>query len=233
MSQSRDKNTKITTIIPALNEEESIGKVIGELPSLITEIIVCDNGSIDRTAKIAQEAGARVVREDEKGYGAACLRAISEVSPDTDILLFVDADYSDYPTEATMLLEPIMSGEADMVIGSRMATLGQHHALPPVAAFGNWLTSHLIRLLWGVKFTDIGPFRAIRFSSYQKLKMRDPDFGWTTEMQVKAVKIGLKTLEVPVSYRKRIGQSKISGTVMGSIRAGVKFLWIIFREWVR
>lgn len=227
------RKQKITTIIPALNEEASIGKVIEELPSLVTEIIVCDNGSTDRTAEIAQEAGAKVVREAEKGYGAACLRAISEVSSDTDILLFVDADYSDYPAEARMLLEPIISGEADMVIGSRMATLDKHHALPPVAAFGNWLTSHLIRLLWGAKFTDIGPFRAIRFSAYQKLQMRDRNFGWTTEMQVKAVKLGLKTLEVPVSYRQRIGRSKISGTVIGSVRAGIKFLWIIFREWVR
>lgn len=228
-----ETTVKVTTIIPALNEEASIGKVIRELPSLISEIIVCDNGSTDRTAEMARKAGAKVVREDAQGYGAACLRAISEVAPDTDILLFVDADYSDYPEEATMLIEPIMHGEADMVIGSRMATLGQHHALPPVAAFGNWLTSRLIRLLWGAKFTDIGPFRAIRFSAYQKLNMRDRNFGWTTEMQVKAVKRGLRTLEIPVSYRRRIGQSKISGTVIGSVKAGVKFMWIIFREWVR
>ncbi|MEE8575657.1 MAG: glycosyltransferase family 2 protein [candidate division Zixibacteria bacterium] len=221
---------KITAIIPALNEEESIGKVLAELPSSIHNVIVCDNASTDGTARIARAAGATVVYEPERGYGAACLKAIQSVSGDTDILLFVDADYSDYPAEASKLLEPIINGEADLVIGSRMMTYSDHHALPPVAAFGNWLTSTLIRYIWGASFTDIGPFRAIRFSSYRALNMRDRNFGWTTEMQVRAVKQRLRCIERPVSYRKRIGKSKISGTISGSIRAGAKFLWIISRE---
>lgn len=223
-------NSRVVAIIPALNEEQSIRKVLVDLPVSIHQVIVCDNGSTDRTAEFARSNGARVVFEEEKGYGSACLRAISEVPDDTDILLFVDADYSDFPEEADLLLNPIREDRADLVVGSRMLTLKEHHALPPAAVFGNWLTSRLIRLLWGVTFTDIGPFRAIRYDSYKKLAMRDRNFGWTVEMQVKAVKRGLRCLEVPISYRPRIGQSKISGTLVGSVRAGAKFLWIVFRE---
>jgi glycosyltransferase involved in cell wall biosynthesis len=221
---------KITTIIPALNEAQSIGLVLADLPSFIDCVIVCDNGSSDRTVEIAKSAGAVVVHEAQKGYGAACLRAIEAVDDDTDILLFIDGDYSDYPAEAEQILQPIVDNRFDMVVGSRMLTRSEHHALPPAAAFGNWLTSNLIRLFWGVRFTDIGPFRAIRFGAYQSLGMADRNFGWTTEMQVKAVKLGLKCCEVPVSYRPRIGKSKISGTISGSVRAGIKFLWIILRE---
>jgi len=224
---------KITAIIPALNEEQSLGLVLKELPDFVDRVIVCDNGSSDRTAEVARAGGATVVYEPEKGYGAACLKAIEEADEDTDILLFIDADYSDYPHEAEEIIRPIVEAGKDMVIGSRMLTLKDHGALPPVAAFGNWLTSTLIRLLWKVRFTDMGPFRAIRFSSYRSLDMRDRNFGWTTEMQVKAVKRGLKCCEVPVSYRPRIGQSKVSGTIYGSFRAGTKFLWIIFREAIR
>ncbi len=219
----------ITVIIPALNEEESIGKVIADLPDGIDAIIVGDNGSTDRTADVARRAGAVVVTETEKGYGAACLKAVSAVSK-TDILLFIDGDYSDFPAEAVDLIGPIVKDGLDMVIGSRMQTYRSHKAIPPAAAFGNWLTTGLISLIWGVKFTDVGPFRAIRYDAYLKLGMKDRNFGWTTEMQVKAVKAKMKCIEVPVSYRARIGQSKISGTIIGSIRAGYKFLWIILRE---
>jgi glycosyltransferase involved in cell wall biosynthesis len=221
---------KISTIIPALNEEKSLPKVIRDLPSFIDEIIVCDNGSIDNTSKVATEAGARAVTEPEKGYGAACLKAIEAVDTDTDIILFIDADYSDYPAEAKSIISPIVEDGYDMVIGSRMLTRNEHNAIPPVAAFGNWLTSHLIKIIWKQKFTDIGPFRAIKFDAYKSLDMQDRNFGWTVEMQVKAVKQGLKCLEIPVSYRKRIGTSKVSGTISGSFKAGVKFLWIILRE---
>jgi glycosyltransferase involved in cell wall biosynthesis len=224
---------KITVIIPALNEEKSIGQVIHDLPASIDRIIVCDNGSTDQTTDIASATGATVVFESERGYGAACLKAIESVNADTDILLFIDGDYSDYPEEAEKILIPIIEGGYDMVIGSRMITYDQHKALPPVSAFGNWLTGRLIKLFWGIRFTDIGPFRGIRYEAYKSLGMRDRNFGWTTEMQVKAVKAGLKCLEVPVSYRQRIGTSKVSGTIKGSIRAGIKFLWIIAREVIR
>ncbi len=220
----------VTAIIPALNEEKSLPLVLRDLPADIDRVIVCDNGSTDDTAAVARAGGAIVVHESERGYGAACLKAVASADGDTDILLFIDADYSDYPEEAAQILLPIVKQEYDMVIGSRMLTLQAHHALPPVAAFGNWLTSGLIRLIWGQRFSDIGPFRAIRYHAYQSLDMKDRDFGWTTEMQVKAIKHGLKCCEVPVSYRARIGKSKISGTLVGSFRAGVKFLWIILRE---
>ncbi|MCK5125601.1 MAG: glycosyltransferase [candidate division Zixibacteria bacterium] len=224
---------KISVIIPALNEAQSIAKVIADLPPIVDKIIVCDNGSVDGTPDIARQAGATVVHQPERGYGAACLKAITAVDADTGILLYIDGDYSDYPEEATLILGPIIDGNYDLVIGSRMLTYTDHHALLPAAAFGNWLTSRLIKLIWGVKFTDIGPFRAIRYQSYQDLGMKDRNFGWTVEMQVKAVKAGLRCLEVPVSYRPRIGVSKVSGTIVGSIRAGVKFLWIIAREAIK
>lgn len=221
---------KIVAVIPVLNEEASIGLVLRDLPDFIDRVIVCDNGSTDKTAAVAQSGGALVVEENERGYGAACLKAIESVDVDTDVLLFIDGDYSDYPEEAEQIVLPIIQDGYDMVIGSRMLTLKSHGAIPPVAAFGNWLTTGLIRLIWKESFTDIGPFRAIKYAAYNKLGMKDRNFGWTTEMQVKAVKAGLLCIEVPVSYRARIGKSKVSGTISGSIRAGIKFLWIIFRE---
>ncbi len=220
----------ITAIIPALNEEKSIGLVLDDLLPYVDQIVVCDNGSVDETTRVAREHGANVVSEPVRGYGAACLKAVSSVDLNTDILLFLDADYSDFPEEAPSLLRPIIDGKSDLVIGSRMRTRGEHNALTPVAAFGNWLSTSLILILWGYRFTDLGPFRAISFDAYKSLSMRDTNFGWTVEMQVKAAKKNLRCMEVPVSYRPRIGVSKVSGTISGSVKAGIKILWIIFRE---
>jgi glycosyltransferase involved in cell wall biosynthesis len=221
---------KITAIIPALNEEGSVGLVLDDLMPYVDRAIVCDNGSSDETAHVAREHRAKVVTETKKGYGAACLRAVSYVENDTDILLFLDADYSDFPQDAPSILRPVAVGECDLVIGSRMLTRRKHNALTPVAAFGNWLSTNIIRLLWGKRFTDLGPFRAISFDAYKSLCMRDPNFGWTVEMQVKAAKRKLRCREVPVSYRPRIGISKVSGTISGSVKAGVKILCIMFKE---
>lgn len=218
----------ISVIIPAFNEERAIGKVLDEIPSSIAEIIVVDNGSTDGTAAVAQARGATVVREPIKGYGRACLRGIAALQ-DPDIVVFLDGDYSDFPGEMPSLYEPIAAGHADLVIGSRVLGERERGALLPQARFGNWLATRLIRWLFGVSFTDLGPFRAIGCGALRRLNMRDCDFGWTVEMQVKAARIGLRCAEVPVRYRKRIGTSKISGTVSGSLRAGHKILWTIFR----
>lgn len=226
-------NLKIATIIPALNEELSIGKVLKDLPPYIDRVIVCDNGSGDNTAGVARSHGAEVVREAEKGYGAACLRAIKELDDSTDILLFIDADYSDFPAEADRLIEPIAKGDFDLVIGSRMLSPDSRRALPPVARFGNWLATTLIRLIWGENFTDLGPFRAVRYTSFRSLRMCDRNFGWTVELQIKAARAGLRATERAVSYRPRIGQSKVSGTFVGSFKAGTKILYLIAREFFR
>lgn len=223
----------MTAIIPALNEEEAITRVIADLPDYIDHVIVADNGSSDNTAQMAKFAGATVVHENRRGYGAACLRGIEELDEKTDIILFIDGDYSDFPEESNLLLDPIISGEAEMVIGSRMIRAESRDSLTPVAAFGNRLSTNLIRLFWGCQFSDLGPFRAITRIAYQRLGMSDRDFGWTVEMQVRAAKLKIPSTEVAVSYRKRIGQSKISGTVIGSIRAGSKILYIIGRELFR
>lgn len=220
----------ISAIIPALNEERSIALVLADLPDEIDEIIVCDNGSVDQTAAVARNAGARVVSETERGYGAACLKAAQALNPKTDLILYLDADYSDYPEQALTLLDPLVNGEADLVIGSRMLDSESRAALTPVARFGNWLATTLMRRLWRTDFSDLGPFRAIRYDSYRALNMRDRDFGWTVEMQIRAAKLRLRSTEIAVSYRERIGSSKISGTIKGSIRAGTKILYLIFRE---
>lgn len=223
----------MTAIIPALNEEEAITRVIADLPDYIDLVIVADNGSSDSTAQRAKLAGATVVHENRRGYGAACLRGIEELDEKTDIILFIDGDYSDFPEESNLLLDPIISGEAEMVIGSRMIRAESRDSLTPVAAFGNRLSTNLIRLFWGCQFSDLGPFRAITKIAYQRLGMSDRDFGWTVEMQIRAAKLKIPSTEVAVSYRKRIGQSKISGTVIGSVRAGSKILYIIGRELLR
>jgi glycosyltransferase involved in cell wall biosynthesis len=219
---------RMSVIIPALNEAASIGLVVRDIPpGLAAEIIVVDNGSTDGTADIARLAGARVVHELNRGYGAACLAGIAAaVHP--DIIAFLDGDYSDYPEEIGLLVEPIINGEADLVIGSRMAGANARCVLPPQAYWGNRLATFLLRLLYGFRFTDLGPFRAIRAQSLKALNMCDKNFGWTIEMQIKAVRQGLRIQEMPVRYRNRIGSSKISGTVSGAIGAGLKILYTIF-----
>ena len=218
----------IAVIIPALNEEQAIGNVLREIPAGVQQIIVVDNGSSDGTAQVARSMGALVVEEPRRGYGQACLAGIAQLA-DPDIVVFLDGDYSDYPEELTDLVEPIRSAEADVVIGSRTLGKRERGALLPQARLGNWLSTGLIRLLFGVSFTDLGPFRALRAEVLQRLKMQDRDFGWTVEMQVKAARLGLRSVEVPVRYRRRIGTSKITGTLTGTVRAGYKILWTIFR----
>jgi glycosyltransferase involved in cell wall biosynthesis len=196
-------------------------------------VIVGDNGSADRTRELARARGAEVVEEPERGYGAACLRALAELDDSTDVIVFLDADYSDYPEEMRLLLEPISYDNMDVVIGSRMQNAKSRTVLTPVARFGNRLSTRLIRWFWGYCFTDLGPFRAVTMQAYKQLKMADRDFGWTVEMQIKAARMKLNAVEVPVSYRPRIGTSKISGTVTGSFRAGCKILYLIARELFR
>lgn len=219
----------IVVIIPAYNEEKSLPKVLADIPDFVDEIIVANNGSTDNTVEAAKKAGARVVNENEKGYGAACLKAIQYMQKkDFFIVVFLDGDYSDYPQEMNMLVEPIIKEDYDLVIGSRMIGKREKGALLPQAILGNWLASFLIKLFWNYKFTDLGPFRAIKYSSLLKLNMQDRNFGWTVEMQIKAAKQKLKSIEVPVSYRKRIGRSKVTGTMKGSIKASIKILYLIF-----
>lgn len=225
---------KIVVIIPAFNEEQSLPKVIYEIPDFVDEIIVVNNGSTDNTAEIAKKVGATVVTENERGYGAACLKAIDYIKNKSyDIIVFLDGDYSDYPEEMNLVVEPIIKKNFDLVIGSRMLGKREKGAMLPQAMFGNWLATFLIKLFWNYKFTDLGPFRAIKFDSLLKLNMADRNFGWTVEMQIKAAKQKMKTTEVPVSYRKRIGKSKVTGTVKGTVKASIKILYLIFVSLIR
>jgi rSAM/selenodomain-associated transferase 2/rSAM/selenodomain-associated transferase 1 len=223
------KNCHVTVIIPALNEESSIGKLIPEIPSWVDRIIVADNGSVDRTAEIAVLSGAEVVRSPERGYGSACLAAMA-VMPGTDIVVFLDADYSDDPSDMHGLVEPIIENRSDVIIGSRVLGNIEPGSLTPQQRWGNWIATQLILLFWNVRFTDLGPFRAVRYHTLMQLGMTDSNFGWTVELQVKAARGRVRCIEVPVRYRKRIGVSKISGTVRGVLAAGSKILWTIFRE---
>ena len=223
-------NPKISVIIPALNEEESIGQVLNDIPGeIVEEVIVVDNGSSDNTVTVSKGLGANVILEPLKGYGAACLKGISILKQDTDIVVFLDADYSDYPQDLHTVVKPIIDDDAEMVIGSRMLGVRKKGALLPQAIFGNKLATFLIRLFWGFKYTDLGPFRAIKYRDLIALNMIDKNFGWTVEMQIKALKKGLRIAEVPVRYRKRIGKSKITGTFSGTVRAGVKIIYTIFK----
>jgi len=223
-------NPKISVIIPALNEEESIGQVLNDIPGeIVEEVIVVDNGSSDDTVTVSKGLGANVILEPLKGYGAACLKGISILKQDTDIVVFLDADYSDYPQDLHTVVKPIINDNADMVIGSRMSGEREKGALLPQAIFGNKLATFLIRLFWGFKYTDLGPFRAIKYRDLLALNMTDKNFGWTVEMQIKALKKRLRIVEVPVRYRKRIGKSKITGTFSGTVRAGVKIIYTIFK----
>ncbi len=223
----------VGVIIPAFNEEQSIGLVIDAIPkSAVQTIVVCNNGSTDGTAEAARKAGAVVVDEPRKGYGNACLAGIAylkSMAAPPDIAVFLDGDFSDFPEELPALIRPIVEEGADMVIGSRLLGEREEGALLPHQAFGNWLAVTLLRWLYGYRFTDLGPFRAIRFEQLQALRMQDRNFGWTVEMQVKAAKKGLKCVEVPVRYRKRIGASKVSGTIRGSVLAGYKIIFTILK----
>lgn len=220
---------KIVVIIPAINEEESISYVLNDVPSFVDEIIVVDNGSVDNTIKAAKESGATVLTENERGYGAACLKGIDYIKNKSyDIVVFLDGDYSDHPEEMNLIIQPIIKDDYDMVIGSRMRGNREKGAMLPQALFGNWLSTFLIKLFWKYKFTDLGPFRAIKYDSLLKLNMVDRNFGWTVEMQIKAAKQKLKCTEVPVSYRKRIGTSKVTGTLSGTVKASYKILYLIF-----
>ena len=221
----------VSVIIPVLNEENAIAKVIADIPKTghngeitVQEIIVVDNGCTDNTAAIAKRNGARVVTEPRRGYGYACLAGIAALATaPPDIVVFLDGDYSDYPTDLLRLLHPIREGKAALVIGAR--TQGDaKEALLPQARFGNWLACFLIHRFFGVRYTDLGPFRAIRYSELLTLNMQDKTFGWTVEMQLKAAKHGIPVCEVPVRYRKRIGTSKITGTFAGTLKAGYKIL---------
>jgi glycosyltransferase involved in cell wall biosynthesis len=223
------KGWRTGVVIPALDEEKAIAHVIADIPDWVDEIIVADNGSCDRTAEIAEHAGARVVHESERGYGAACQAGIRALKG-ADIVVFRDGDYSDHPGEMVALVDPIAESRADFVVGSRLTGDAARGALTPQQRFGNWLACLLIRRLWGVVYTDLGPFRAIRRDALAGLNMTDRTYGWTVEMQIKVAKAGLKYLEVPVSYRPRIGTSKISGTLRGSLRAGSSILGLIARS---
>ena len=223
----------IDIIVPAYNEEESIAMVIRDIPNKwIRNIIVCDNGSTENTAEVAKNSGAITIYQGLKGYGNACLKGmeyIENLEQSPDIIVFLDGDYSDHPDELELLIKPIIEQDFDMVIGSRALGKLEKGAMQPQQIFGNWLATNLIRLIYGYHFTDLGPFRAIKYSKLIDIEMEDKDFGWTVEMQVKAAKRKLKCIEVPVKYRKRIGVSKVSGTLKGTILAGHKILWTIFK----
>jgi glycosyltransferase involved in cell wall biosynthesis len=220
-------------IIPVYNEVDSVGLVLADLPwDRLREVVVVDNGSTDRSAEVARGAGATVVSEPRRGYGRACLAGIAALRsrPEPpEVVVFLDADYSDHPDELPRVVTPIAAGRADLVVGARRAELREPGALLPQARFGNWLASRLIRALHGLPVSDLGPFRAIRWPALLALRMADTDFGWTVEMQVKAARAGLAYREVPVSYRRRVGRSKISGTLSGTLRAGWKIIFTIAR----
>lgn len=227
--------SRIDVVIPAYNEQGSVGQVIRALPKeWVRRIVVADNNSADGTAAVARQAGAVVVSAPVQGYGSACLAALAHiaglpVAEQPEIVVFVDADFSDHPQQLPLLVEPILNDQADMVIGSRMLKAQPKGALLPQAIFGNKLACFLMWLIWRARYTDLGPFRSIRWSSLQSLDMCDPNYGWTVEMQIKAARANLRTTEVAVDYRPRVGVSKITGTLSGTLRAGYKILWTIFK----
>ena len=222
----------IKVIIPAFNEADSIAKVINDIPSVVNEIIVVNNNSTDATASVAKKAGATVLNEINKGYGYACLKGMDYIANQKDkpdIIVFLDGDYSDYPEELVKIVAPITEKNIDFVVGARVKTLREKGSMTVPQIFGNWLATNLMRIFYGAKFTDLGPFRAIKYSKLLEINMIDKTYGWTVEMQLKALKHKLSYTEVPVNYRNRIGVSKVSGTIKGSIFAGVKILSWIFK----
>ena len=223
----------IRVIIPAFNEQNAVGLVIDEIPKqLVSEIIVVDNGSTDDTFEQASNRGATTLKEPRRGYGNACLKGMEHIansSAKPDIVVFLDGDHSDYPEQMEDLIQPIVEDKADLVIGSRALGQKEKGSMTPQQVFGNWLATFLIKQLYRVRFTDLGPFRAIRYGSLLTINMQDRTYGWTVEMQLKAAKLNLRTMDVPVDYRQRIGVSKVSGTLRGTIGAGYKIIYTIFK----
>jgi glycosyltransferase involved in cell wall biosynthesis len=222
----------IKVIIPAYNEQDSIANVINDIPKTVEEVIVISNNSTDNTDLNAKNAGATVLKESRRGYGYACLKGMDyiakkEIKP--DIIVFLDGDYSDYPEQLTEIIAPILNDDKDFVIGTRVKKLRESGSMTPQQVFGNWLATFLMKLFFGAKFTDLGPFRAIKYNKLLALKMEDKTYGWTVEMQLKVLKQKMSYLEIPVKYRNRIGVSKVSGTIKGTIFAGVKILGWIFK----
>jgi glycosyltransferase involved in cell wall biosynthesis len=223
----------VALVMPARDEAEALPRVLAAVPRWLAQVIVVDNGSRDGTAGIARRHGATVIAEPRRGYGQACLAGLAALADGVEVVVFMDADASDSPADMDALLAPIASGEAELVIGSRTRGACERGALTPQQRLGNALACALMRLVWGARYSDLGPFRAIRRDALDRLAMADRTWGWTVEMQVKAAREGLAVVEVPVAYRRRVGRSKISGTVMGSLRAGAKILAVIGREAIR
>jgi glycosyltransferase involved in cell wall biosynthesis len=224
--------SNIQVIIPAYNEERAIANVIKEIPNTVSEIIVISNNSTDNTIKVATTAGATVLSENRKGYGYACLKGMEYISNQEikpDIVVFLDGDYSDYPHELTKIIAPILDDNIDFVVGSRVARLREKHSMTPQQIFGNWLATTLMKIFFNATFTDLGPFRAIKYDKLLALSMEDKTYGWTVEMQLKVLKQKMSYVEIPVRYKNRIGVSKVSGTVKGSVMAGVKIIGWIFK----
>ncbi|MEP0985469.1 glycosyltransferase family 2 protein [Ekhidna sp.] len=223
----------IRVIIPAFNEQNAVGLVIDEIPKeWVSEIIVVDNGSTDDTFEQAKSRGATVLKEPKRGYGNACLKGMSHIASSPtkpDILVFLDGDHSDYPKQLVDLIKPIIDDHADLVIGSRALGQKERGSMTPQQVFGNWLATTLIKLFYKKRYTDLGPFRAVRYDSLMKIRMQDQTYGWTVEMQLKAAKLNLRTKDVPVNYRQRIGVSKVSGTIKGTLGAGYKIIYTIFK----
>lgn len=222
----------IKVIIPAYNEEDSIAHVIAEIPEMVSEVIVVNNNSTDATSEVAKAAGATVLSEPNRGYGNACLKGmnyIAALSEKPDIVVFLDGDYSDYPEELIKIVTPIIEDDCDFVIGARVSALREKGSMTFPQRFGNWLATSLMKLFFGATFTDLGPFRAIKYNKLLALNMEDKTYGWTIEMQLKALRRKYTYMEVPVRYRNRIGVSKVSGTVKGAIFAGIKILTWIFK----
>ncbi|SDH69777.1 Glycosyltransferase involved in cell wall bisynthesis [Flavobacterium omnivorum] len=224
------KNIKV--IIPAYNEEKAIGYVIQDIPSSVSEVIVISNNSTDDTIQVAKNAGATVLSESRKGYGYACLKGmeyIAQLETKPDIIVFLDGDYSDYPQELTQIIAPIIKDDIDFVVGARVARFREKHSMTPQQVFGNWLATTLMKSFFNATFTDLGPFRAIKYEKLVALNMKDKTYGWTVEMQLKVLKQKMSYVEIPVHYKNRIGISKVSGTVKGTIMAGIKIIGWIFK----